>query len=250
MEKILVDVGNTAIKFAWSEDQKIKKQIILDSNKIISARKILKILQTNWKDIKKIQIVALASVKPIWDQKIEKIANKLKAQFYQAKKHLQISDLVIKHDDVKKIGADLLMSAYGGSKKYPNQNLVIISFGTATTISLVTKKTFEGTIIMPGLKISGEALFESAALLEPFCYELSNLKIGKNTHDAINIGLVNGHLWAVKGLIENFSKNLHNPLCLIMGNNNYHYEKFFKNYKLEPNLVFEGLNFLLSQKTD
>lgn len=247
MEKILVDVGNTALKFAWYDDQKLKKQVILNSNKMISAKKILKILRKKQINFQKIALLALSSVKPIWDKKIKKIANMLHITFYQIKSNLQVKDFVIKYDDPNKIGADLLMSAYAGFKKYPHRDLIIISFGTATTISLIRNNVLEGTIIMPGLKISGEALFKSAALLHTFPYDISNLIIGKNTEDAINIGLVNGHLLAIKGLIDNLRPNVKNPLCLIMGNNNYHYEHFFKNYKLEPYLVFEGINFVLAQ---
>lgn len=240
---LLVDIGNTAVKLAITNNHKIIRKIILTSDKVIKVKQLIKILQDN---VSSIKIVALSSVKPIWNQTIKKLAHALKVPFYQVKNNLHINDFKININNPTRLGSDILMSAYGGFKKYINQDVIIVSFGTATTISMIKQNVFEGAIIMPGLKISAKALFANAALLKTFDYKYCDKVIGKNTEQAINLGVVNGHLYGVEGLISNLKKQLHNPLILITGGNNYHYESFFKNYKLEPDLLFIGMQFALA----
>ena len=49
---------------------------------------------------------------------------------------------------------------------YPNQNLIVIDFGTATTINVVNgSREYLGGTILPGLRIAMEALEKNTARL-------------------------------------------------------------------------------------
>lgn len=236
--KLLVDVGNTAIKFAWVKNQKIIKQTILDSEKILKPRVIIKKLQFQKQTF---ETIVYCSVKPIWNKALHQLGRKINVHVINIRDSQSLNEFKVNVSDVSKVGSDLLIGAYGANQKYPNHDLIILSFGTATTITMIKNNAFEGAIIMPGLKVSAQNLFKRAALLEPFNFKYSSKIIGKNTKEAINLGVVNGHLWGVKGLIDQIKTQLKSPLILITGGNNYHYQAFFENYYLEPNLVFEGM---------
>ena len=48
--------------------------------------------------------------------------------------------LKIKHNNPQDIGVDRIASAIAGIELFPNKNLIIIDFGTATTFCVLSKK--------------------------------------------------------------------------------------------------------------
>lgn len=163
--KLLVDIGNTTIKFAIFNYKKeiivflkissrkfIVEKIFLQ--KIINALNKIKIILTD------ITLLALVSVRPMWDNLFYKLSLKLEIPFYQVKKNLSINQLIINISNFHNLGADFIVSSYAIINLFPKQNVILINMGTATTISLLKKEILLGTIIMPGLEISAESLFE------------------------------------------------------------------------------------------
>ena len=68
-------------------------------------------------------------------------------------------------DNPGQLGADLVADAVAGLASYPVP-LVVIDMGTATTISVVnSKKQYIGGMIMPGVRISLDALTARASQL-------------------------------------------------------------------------------------
>ena len=79
--------------------------------------------------------------------------------------------------------------------------------GTATTISLVDRTaTLIGTVICPGLQISLSALASAASQLSGSDFTRPAQIIGKNTHDAVNSGVINGHILMIDGFVRDFRK--------------------------------------------
>src|ERR1035438_5534593 len=63
-------------------------------------------------------------------------------------------------------GADKIANAIGALARFPGRNLLIVDFGTATTLCAVTKeKAYLGGIITPGINISMAALASETARL-------------------------------------------------------------------------------------
>ena len=57
------------------------------------------------------------------------------------------------------VGADRIAGAMGAMHAYPDRNILVASFGTATTFCALRKdKTYLGGAIMPGVRVSQEAL--------------------------------------------------------------------------------------------
>src|SRR6476661_4167665 len=63
--------------------------------------------------------------------------------------------LKIRYRNPLEVGADKIANAIGGLVRFPGRNLLIVDFGTATTICAVTKdKEYLGGIISPGIQTS------------------------------------------------------------------------------------------------
>lgn len=90
--------------------------------------------------------------------------------------------LNIRIDEPASLGADLACTAVGAAEKYPLP-AIIIDLGTATKLTVVTEdRSFIGGTILPGVKISLEALSGSASLLPSIGLGAGKIKtIGTNT---------------------------------------------------------------------
>ena len=78
-------------------------------------------------------------------------------------------------------------------------NFIILDFGTATTFDILTKNTYQGGIIAPGIKLSLNTLSDKATLIPRI--DLKKIKniIGKDTVSAVR----SGFFWGYSGLIDN-----------------------------------------------
>ena len=78
-------------------------------------------------------------------------------------------------------------------------NYIILDFGTATTFDILSKNTYLGGIIAPGIKLSLNTLSDKATLIPRI--DLKKIKniIGKDTVSAVR----SGFFWGYSGLIDN-----------------------------------------------
>jgi type III pantothenate kinase len=108
--------------------------------------------------------------------------------------------LDIRLDDPKEIGADRIANAvevfasYGGPA-------IVVDMGTATTLDVVSQSgAYLGGVIMPGLQISLDALFASAAALKRIDISVPSDVVGTNTLSALQSGATYGYAAQVDGL--------------------------------------------------
>lgn len=118
------------------------------------------------------------------------------------------SGIMLKTDDPSAVGADLIADAAGAYHLFGG-NSIIVDFGTATTVMVVEEPgVLTGGAICAGLKVSMEALVEKTALLPSVSLEVPMDAIGSNTVEAMQSGIVLGHLCMVEGLIDRMSQKL------------------------------------------
>ena len=62
------------------------------------------------------------------------------------------------------LGADRLCAAAGASRRFPDQDLIVFDFGTATTVNVILREgVFAGGAILPGIRMSFDALADNTA---------------------------------------------------------------------------------------
>ena len=100
----------------------------------------------------------------------------------------------------KQVGSDRIANAIAVYKK--NKNFIVIDFGTATTLDVITHNIYLGGVIAPGVKLSLETLISRATLIPKV--NLSKIKkvIGNNTKNAVK----SGFYWGYSGLIISMIK--------------------------------------------
>ena len=98
--------------------------------------------------------------------------------------------LNIMMDHPGQLGADLVADAVAGIAEY-QVPLIIVDMGTATTVSVVDdKKNYVGGMIMPGMRVSLDALTARASQLSGISIEAPKRLIGKNTIECMKSGVL------------------------------------------------------------
>ena len=115
--------------------------------------------------------------------------------------------LKIKYRNPLEVGADKIANAMGALCRFPGRNLLIIDFGTATTLCAVSKdKEYLGGIITPGLGISMEALESQTARLPAVEIVRPTAVLGRSIIESIQSGLYYGTLASVQFLVASVTK--------------------------------------------
>jgi type III pantothenate kinase len=112
--------------------------------------------------------------------------------------------LQIGYKNPQDVGADRIANAIAVTQLYPNQDVIIIDLGTATTFCSISKsKKYMGGVILPGLKMSMSALASGTSKLGSVEIIEKQTTLGKTTNDSIQSGLYFGSLGAMKEIINN-----------------------------------------------
>ena len=194
---ILGDIGNTETKiFLVSFKDKILKKIIFQS-KELNQKKLNKFFKTSKINYTKIQKVLFCSVVPKSFNLIKKyLSNKTKSKCYEVK-NLNLKSLIKINVNYEQVGSDRITNAISLLDK--KNNFIILDFGTATTFDILTKNTYQGGIIAPGIKLSLNTLSDKATLIPRIDLKKINNIIGKDTVSAVR----SGFFWGYSGLIDN-----------------------------------------------
>lgn len=116
--------------------------------------------------------------------------------------------LKIRLDNAAALGSDRVADAVAAVHHYPCP-LITIDMGTATTISVVDRdQTFIGGVIMPGLKISTDALTSKTSQLPQISLDPPKKAIGRNTVDCMRSGVILGCASTIDGIIAKIEAEL------------------------------------------
>jgi type III pantothenate kinase len=151
--------------------------------------------------------------------------------------------LKIRYRNPLEVGADKIANAIGALCRFPGRNLLIIDFGTATTLCAVTKdKEYLGGIITPGINLSMAALESQTARL-PVVEILRPAEVlGRSTVESIQSGLYYGTLATVRSLVASVTKDhFANDQPLVVGTGGFgrlfEQERLFDHFVPELPLV-------------
>ncbi|OCL28567.1 pantothenate kinase [Orenia metallireducens] len=212
---LAIDVGNTNIVLGLYQNDEllIDWRISTDKGKTVDEYGILLInlFESNGFKLEDIKKIIISSVVPPIINTLDEVAMK-----YFGVEALVIGPGVktginIKMDNPREVGADRIVNAVAASELYSGP-AIIVDFGTATTFdALSAKGEYLGGVIAPGIGISTEALFDRAAKLPKIELKFPKNVIGKNTHDALQSGILYGFVGQVDGIVrrmkEEFAKD-------------------------------------------
>jgi len=105
-------------------------------------------------------------------------------------------------------GADLVVADVAALREH-KPPLIVIDMGTATTMAVLDKNGAHiGGCIIPGVKISMDALTDKTALLPGLQLDQPKRAIGRNTIDAMRSGIMLGAACMLDGMVERMEAEL------------------------------------------
>ena len=119
------------------------------------------------------------------------------------------------------VGPDRLANAVGGVERY-GPPFIVVDSGTATTFDIVSAdRAYLGGVIMPGLDMSADALFQKTSRLPRVAISAPEKIIGRTTFDAICSGLVWGTAAGVDRLVVLIREEMGLTECPVIATGGY-----------------------------
>ena len=209
---LAVDIGNSNIVIGGVDGDKIvfEARIRTDSTKTsdeycIDLKNILDIYGVA---VNTVEGAIVASVVPQVLNSVKTAVKKLTGKNALVVGPGLKTRLNIKVDNPAQTGADLVVGAVAALRDH-KPPLIIIDMGTATTMFVLDQSgAFIGGSIIPGVKISMEALTNGTALLPGLQLDAPKNAIGRNTIDCMRSGIMMGHACMIDGLVERMEAEL------------------------------------------
>lgn len=153
--------------------------------------------------------------------------------------------LKINYRNPLEVGADRIANAIAAVNQFPHQPLIIIDFGTAITVCAIAQdKSYLGGAILPGVRLSVDALSANTARLPSVEIIKCHNPIGRSTIESIQSGIYYSVKGACKEIVAEINKQ-HFPdkpaTVLATGGFAVLFEQSGIYDKLAPNLVLEGI---------
>jgi type III pantothenate kinase len=121
------------------------------------------------------------------------------------------------------VGADRVVNGVAAYELYGRATqtaVIVVDFGTGTTFDAITAKgEYLGGVIVPGIQISADALFERAARLPKVEVRKPATVIGRTTVGSMQSGLFFGYVEMIDGIVRRMRAELGEPRarCIATG---------------------------------
>ncbi len=230
---IYIDIGNTNIKINFND-----KYISFLSNGDYTVDSFYDALPDELKtnDIKN---VFLCSVVPSKETLIKGLSKKYWGVAPKLIAYPIKTGITINTETPKEIGSDLVCLAAFASAN--SEKAIIVNMGTATTLTYVVKNSIEGVVIIPGFTITLNSLIKKAAKIGEISLHKPKRNYGKNTTEAISIGMLSGHEHMIRGLVNDIDPE---AKVFLSGGNSKILAKQLNEYELIKEATIEGIKVI------
>ena len=216
---LAIDIGNTNLVIGCFRDDKIlfKARIATDRTRTsdqygVEIKNMLEAYGVDRSDIK--DCIISSVVPPVFNSVRTGVVKIIGKQPMVVGPGLK-TGLNIHVDVPSQVGSDRIVIAVAALAEY-KAPLLLIDLGTATTIEAVEPdNVYMGGVIIPGVRVSLDALTSRAAQLPGISLDQPKQVIGKNTVDCMRSGMMYGTAAMIDGLVERMEEELGHRCTLI-----------------------------------
>ena len=202
-------------------------------------------LRENGVDPESVSVIGISSVVPELNYSLRACCQKYFSIEPMIMRPGLKTGLRIDYKDPKEVGSDRIADAMGAIKLFPDRNLIVVDFGTATTVCAITKdRVFLGGNIMPGVRLAMETLEQRTAKLPSVEIKPAKSAIGKTTVESIQSGLYWSNVGMVRELAERIRQEAfsdEDPLIVATGGFAHLFDRESLFDHVVPDLILEGL---------
>lgn len=219
---LAIDAGNTNVKFALFDgtDIRTRWRIATDARRTADqyAVWLTQLLELEGYQRSDVTAVVISTVVPRALHNLQALSSKyFDVEAMVAGRSPLEWGIELDVVEPQSVGADRACNAIAAHAAYPG-DLIMISFGTATTVDHVDSKgAYKGGIIAPGLNLSLDALVMAAAKLPRVAIEApeSASVIGRTTESQMQIGIYWGYVAMIEGLLARMKAEVERPVTVI-----------------------------------
>lgn len=247
---LAIDIGNTNLVIGCFRDDKIlfKARIATDRTRTsdqygVEIKNMLEAYGVNRSDIK--DCIISSVVPPVFNSVRTGVVKIIGKQPIVVGPGLK-TGLNIHVDVPSQVGSDRIVIAVAALAEY-KAPLLLMDLGTATTIEAVEPdNVYMGGVIIPGVRVSLDALTSRAAQLPGISLDQPKQVIGKNTVDCMRSGMMYGTAAMIDGLVERMEEELGHRCTLIAtgGLAQFITPLCKREIILEKDLLLKGLNII------
>ncbi len=252
MTSIVINVGNTNVRFGLFEDDQCTTSWIINTKPYRTRDEFFvqfKILyQTYNVDVTKVDKIIIGSVVPQLTHDISSALYKihgLEAVIVDRKTHSPV------HHQSNQMGTDIYANLVAAHFLYPDKKKIILDFGTALTASCIDKDgEVLGVIIAPGIITSLNSLVKQTAQLPEIELTKPKSVLGHDTVSCMTSGMVYGFLGMVEGFIDRINEEVkENCFVIATGGVSHVYQPLTNKIDVADKLhTLKGLYFLGKDK--
>ena len=154
--------------------------------------------------------------------------------------------LNIQMDTPSQVGSDRIVVAVAALAEY-KPPLILMDMGTATTLEVVGEgNSYLGGCIIPGVRVSAEALSSRASQLPGIQLDKPKRVIGKNTVECMRSGIMYGAAAMLDGMLDRVEEELGYSTTVVAtgGMAQFIAPLCRREMTLEKDLLLKGLNIL------
>ena len=252
---LAIDIGNTNIVIGGIKDNQIvfEARIATDRSKTsdqyaVDIKDILSLFDVKAEDIQ--DCIISSVVPPVFNSVrtgILKVTGKSPMVVGPGLK----TGLKIHMDNPAQVGSDRIVIAVAALAEY-KPPLILMDLGTATTLEVVGEdNSYLGGCIIPGVRISLDALTSRTAQLPGIRLEQPKRVIGKNTVDCMRSGIMFGAAAMIDGMLDRVEEELGYPTTVVAtgGMSQFVVPLCRRKITLDKDLLLKGLNILYQKNT-
>ena len=226
MANLIVDIGNTALKAAWTDGMTLGKTFRYQGERMLDF-----ILSLTAKE--KPVILMLSSVRHFSQQALRKLQNECE--------RLVVADeaMVSSYGLPSWLTPDRAASVVASRFLFKNRNCTIFDFGTILTVDFLDAEgNFLGGNISPGCRTRFQALNRYSKSLPLISAPDEISELGTDVASAVSSGVISGMLSEIEGYMSKYPENI----TVFTGGDAIYFAKRMKNsIFVVCNLVLMGL---------
>lgn len=234
---LIVDVGNTRVKLAVFQEDKMLVKTTCNVNDIVEQ--VLE-LQKEFN----LKRGILASVGKLTNAFVEAISAIVPIIIFTHKTKVPFKNA---YKTPETLGVDRIALVGASVKSYPKSHVLIIDAGTCITYDFIdSSNTYHGGAISPGLTMRYKSLNNLTANLPLLKRKTPKEITGNTSKRAIHSGVVNGVVFEIDGVINQYREKYQDLTVILTGGDTKFLSKQLKNSIFaNSNFLLEGLNFIL-----
>ncbi|PCE65887.1 type III pantothenate kinase [Sediminicola luteus] len=229
--KLIIDVGNTRIKWAiYQNNDQITKHIVARDSVLLA-------LEGLFETYPNIQAAMLCCVGQMPEGLETALRNRVALTVFGIDTPIPIQ---LDYKTPSTLGVDRLAVAVGAYFYNPSGNTLVIDAGSCVTYDLLTEDgKYLGGAISPGIQMRYKAMHNQTAGLPLLAPKSPKDLVGKNTEEAMHSGVIHGLACELDGVVTQYHQRFQSLTVILTGGDAHFLSKRLKN------TIFAHSDFLL-----